>query len=118
MSLPVFRYTEAMMRDYASKNDFPRLLHPIFIEWFKQSPENFMDLFALKAIENNYSLEEANDLLFWLNLEAVCIYDTWLFEPNESSMQWYFNTPDHPFEQYIVSIIGDKYREYTNEYPE
>lgn len=37
----------------------------------------------MKGLENNYSLEEANDLLFWLNLEAVCIYDTWLFEPSE-----------------------------------
>ena len=31
MSLPVFTYTEAIMHDYASKNDFPRFLDPIFI---------------------------------------------------------------------------------------
>lgn len=56
---------------------------------------------------------ELMDVLFWLNMHCICEYKVNVAD----TMQWYFNTPYHPFEHYLVEKMPDAYNIYQTEYP-
>lgn len=64
--------------------------------------------------------ESINDLLWWLNLFWFCDHDGG-YELLEGDYHWVFNTPDHPFEQFLVAeqrAMGiDAYATYATVYP-
>lgn len=72
----------------------------------------FEKLFVQQKKECNvYNLM---DVLFWLNMHSICIYNVNFAD----KMQWYFNTPQHPFEQYLVKKMPDAPSIYQTEYPD
>jgi hypothetical protein len=87
----------------------------------KENREEFIQIWIsiFKRLNPNIDKETIHNEIFWMNMYYFCEYNVNIYEYTENNLKWYFNTPDHPFEKYLIEILKpiDPYIIYCTEYP-
>ena len=120
---PIYHYTEEELRDFWFYNGGDHIFQtcyalpePILNILIEIEPSKCLPMLWNLLSQEIDDIYEIHNILFWVNMFFVCTRNTWLY-PNSSS-QWYFNTPKHPFEIYLAkkSLIN-VYETYEIDYP-